>query len=124
MAPEGSDVPVIVGDDEAPRSRAREESPPPPRMHVTSVRISGSLAWVLLPVVMLATLVAFGVAAAGVLGLVAARLFTQRRRRSSGTVPGAPASTTIELEPEAYRKLEDPPHRQSPGSIAVRGSKS
>ena len=111
MAPEDPTVPVIVRRDEAPRAGDRKDSPPSPRMHVTSVRISGGVAWVLLPVVVLATLVAFGIAAAGVLALAAARLVTPRRRRSSGAAPGAPASTTIELEPEAYSRLENPPPR-------------
>jgi len=111
MAGEGSDVSVIVGDDKSPRSRDREGLPPPPRMHVTSVRVSGGLVWVLLPVAMLATLAVFGVAVAGVLGLVAARWVVQRGRSNFGRAPGPPASTTIELEPEAYRKLENPLHR-------------
>ena len=119
MAGEGSDVSVIVGDDKSPRSRDREGLPPPPQMRVTSIGISGGLAWVLLPVMMLAMLVAFGVAAAGVLGLVAARWVVQCGRRNSGTAPGAPASTTIELEPEAYRRLENSHRRQPPGSTAV-----
>jgi hypothetical protein len=88
-------------------------------MRVTSIRISGGLAWVLLPVAMLATLAAFGVAAAGVLSLVAVRWITRRGRRGSGTARGARASTTIELEPGAYRRIENSHRRQPPGSTAV-----
>ena len=85
-----------------------EEQGRSPHVRVRSIRVSGGFAWVLLlPLVVLgATFAALGVAALGMLGLVAApRLFRRHRQGSTVTHDGQGAAT-IELSPAAYQRID------------------
>lgn len=78
-----------------------------PRVHVTSVRISGGMVWLLLlPALILGViLLVFGIAAAGVLGFFVAP-WLARRHHAATVVDRARSATTIELEQRAYRRVE------------------